>query len=142
MALEVTGRIIKIMAPAQGEGRNGVWKKQEFVIETSEQIPRKICASVWGDKVDSFARHQIGEEVKLSVNIESREYNERWYTDIRVWKIDAPGAASNVPPVSYQPSQNQAQAPSQAPVPQFQTTPVNSEEYFAGGDSKEDDLPF
>jgi len=141
MALEVTGRIIKIMAPAQGEGRNGVWKKQEFVIETSEQIPRKICASVWGDKVDSFARHQIGEEVKLSINIESREYNERWYTDIRVWKIDAPGASAAIPPVSYQPSQASAPA-QQAPVPQFQTTPVNNEEYFSGGDSKEDDLPF
>ena len=90
MALEITGKIIQIMPQQSGVGKNGAWSKGEFVIETFEQFPRKICISVWGDKSDNFEQqHPVGNTVKVSINIESREYNGKWYTDIRAWKIDA-----------------------------------------------------
>lgn len=91
MPLELTGRIVKFMQPQSGNGRNGTWTKQDFIIETNDQYPKTVCVTAWGDKVDELNRLQQGEDVKLSINIESREYNERWYTDIKVWKIEAGG---------------------------------------------------
>jgi len=102
MSLEVKGKIAKILPEQSGQSRNGGWKKQEFVIETIEQFPKKACFSAWGDKVDIVKQLLQGEEVTVSFNIESREYNERWYTDLRAWKItkgsQAPPPSGNAPP--------------------------------------------
>jgi hypothetical protein len=92
MAMEISGKITKFLKEQTGSGRNGTWVKQEFVIETNEQYPKSVCISAWGDKVDEIRKFNPGDQVKLSVNIESREYNERWYTDVRVWKIEREGA--------------------------------------------------
>ncbi len=88
MALEINGKIVKILPAQTGAGKKGNWVKQEFVIETNDQYPKKICCSAWGDKADILKSFNPGDEVKVSFNLESREYNEKWYTDIRAWKID------------------------------------------------------
>ena len=95
MALEITGRIVKILSAQTGAGKNGNWVKQEFVIETSEQYPKKICCSAWGDKAEALKNYSTGDVVKVSFNLESREYNERWYTDVRAWKIEGATAAAS-----------------------------------------------
>ncbi len=87
MSLEITGKIIKILPEQRGQGKNGEWVKQEFVIETMDQYPKKACFSAWGDKTANIKQLLQGDEVTVSFNIESREYNERWYTDLRAWKI-------------------------------------------------------
>jgi len=144
MAMEVLGKMIKVMEPVTGEGKNGGWVKQEFVIETFETYPKKVCCSAWGDKTEQLARFPVGTDVKVSINIESREYNDRWYTEVRVWKIDpaaatAPAPGAFVPPPAYQ-------APSSSPAqPNFQQAPAPSSDgnnYFDGGGSDGDDLPF
>jgi len=84
--MEVTGKIIKILPVQAGEGRNGPWKKQEFILETSTQVSRKVCFSLWGDKIDQF-NLKDGEEVEVMFDLESREYNNRWYTEAKAWKI-------------------------------------------------------
>ena len=94
MALEITGKLYKVLAEQTGSGKNGNWVKQEFVIETTEQYPKKVCCSVWGDKVASVKNLQPGDQVKVSFNVESREYNERWYTELRAWKIEALSGSS------------------------------------------------
>jgi hypothetical protein len=96
MALEISGKIVKLLSEQAGAGKNGPWKKQEFILETVEQYPKKVCISAWGDKVDVLQGYAIGDEVKVSFNIESREYNERWYTDVRVWKLEGAGGGSPV----------------------------------------------
>ncbi len=74
-----------------GTGRSGnSWRKQEFILETKGQYPRKVCMSLWGDKIDQFPL-QTGSEITASIEVESREYNGRWYTDIRAWKVAAAG---------------------------------------------------
>ncbi len=88
MALEITGKLYKILGEQTGAGKNGSWVKQEFVIETMEQYPKKVCCSAWGDKVANLKSLNLGDQIKVSFNLESREYNERWYTDIRAWKIE------------------------------------------------------
>ena len=70
-------------------------------METPGQFPKKVCLSLWGEKVDEN-RITVGERVTASINIESREYNGRWYTDVRAWKIAKTSGAqqSDAPPMS------------------------------------------
>ncbi|MFP4059308.1 MAG: DUF3127 domain-containing protein [bacterium] len=94
--MEISGKIIQILPVQSGKSARGEWKKQEFIIETEEQFPRKVCLVNWGDKInlDDFSEN---ESITASVNIESREYNGRWYTDIKVWKMDKAAANQNMP---------------------------------------------
>ena len=88
MSLEITGKLIKILQEQTGSGKNGPWVKQEFVIETADQYPKKICCAAWGDKAASVKDFPLGTTLTVAFNVESREYNERWYTELRAWKID------------------------------------------------------
>jgi hypothetical protein len=95
MALDITGKIIQIMNETSGQSKSGNnWVKQEFVIETYDKFPRKVLISVMGDKVQELKKFKSGDEVKASLNLESREYNGRWYTDVRAWKIEGGGSES------------------------------------------------
>ncbi len=84
--MELKGRCIKVMPMQTGMGKKGQWKKMEFVVETKSQYPKQVCLSLWGDKVDSAPA--VGDDLTLSVELESREYNNRWYTEVRAWKIE------------------------------------------------------
>ena len=95
--MEITGRIIRILPLQTGAGKNGTWKKQEFILETAAQIPRKVCLSLWGDKIDQFGLRE-GEEAEVSFDLESREFNNRWYTEAKAWKIVKKGTAPSLPP--------------------------------------------
>ena len=87
--MEVIGKLFKILTEQRGENARGVWVKQEFVIETEDQFPRKVCFSMWGeDKCAGLKQLSLGDKVIVSFNAESREYNERWYTDLRCWKLE------------------------------------------------------
>lgn len=104
--MEIHGKLIKMLDRQSGQGKNGTWVKQEFIIETLEQYPRKVCISLWGDKVKEIETVQVGEQIKVSINIESREYNGRWYTDVRAWRIEpmskeiTPEQATEIPPLN------------------------------------------
>ncbi|MCX7768859.1 MAG: DUF3127 domain-containing protein [Flavobacteriales bacterium] len=88
--MEITGKIYRIFPPITGEGRNGPWKKQEFLLETLDQFPRRILFSTWGDRVD-FSRFYEQQIVKVYFDIESREYNGKYYTDCRCWRVEPEG---------------------------------------------------
>ncbi|HDP74570.1 MAG TPA: DUF3127 domain-containing protein [Bacteroidales bacterium] len=102
--MEIQGKLIKKLDLLTGQGKNGTWIKQEFIIETQEQFPRKVCISLWGDKVRGLEAIPVGNQLKASINIESREYNGRWYTDVRAWRIESmsksatPDQAPELPP--------------------------------------------
>jgi len=104
MAMELKGRIIQSLGLQTGDSRKGTWKKQDYILETIAQYPKKVCFSVWGDKIDQF-RLQVGDAVAVSFDLESREYNGRWYTDVKAWKVQKEGgnAAADVPPVGDEP---------------------------------------
>jgi hypothetical protein len=91
MENKIQGHIIAVMPETGGTGKTGnPWKKQEFVLETKDNYPKKICFTLWGDKIDQYAL-QVGEFVTASLDIESREYNGRWYTDLKAWKVEKSG---------------------------------------------------
>jgi hypothetical protein len=84
--MEIAGTVVSLLPLQSGQGKNGVWKKQEFILETPGQYPKKVCLSLWGEKVDEI-KLSIGEKITASINLESREYNGRWYTEARAWKV-------------------------------------------------------
>lgn len=112
MNLEIIGKVVSQGQRQTGEGRNGSWVKQELIIETEEQYPKKVCLMCWGDKADEARGFQPGEKIKAGINIESREFNGKWYTDVKVWRFDRqqatnPASNSDEPPYpsDYQPEQ-------------------------------------
>ena len=116
--MEVKGKVIQLLALQTGMGKKGPWKKQEFILETQSQYPKKVCFSVWGEKVDQY-NLAVGDLLNVAVDLESREYNGRWYTDVKAWKVEVAGGSG--------------------------TTDIapNDEVYFDEGQMEsKDDLPF
>jgi hypothetical protein len=132
--LKITGKIIQALALVEGVSKAGnAWKKREYVLETNDQYPRKVFFNFFGERVDQYPLN-IGDEVTVSFDLESREYNGRWYTDVRAWKAEK-GNTQSV----GEPAQNFGM---QQP-PQFSNAPYNTDASFApnpGDDS--DNLPF
>jgi len=121
--MEITGKIIQILEASSGTSSRGEWKRQDFIIETQEQYPKKVCISNWNSKVELDSMG-VGSDVKVSINIESREFNSKWYTDVRAWKMELANQAGG---------QNQSSPDSNFPT----EVPPPTE-----GDLSEDDLPF
>lgn len=87
--MDLKGRIFQVMPVTSGTSKAGKdWSKQDFVIETLSQYPKKVALSLWGQqKIDDYDL-QIGMEVTVHVELESREYNGKWYTQANAWKIE------------------------------------------------------
>ncbi|GAA4319940.1 DUF3127 domain-containing protein [Compostibacter hankyongensis] len=127
MSLEITGKLIQKLPVQTGEGKNGPWSKGGFVLETSgDRFPKKVCCVTWGDTISQVNAFNEGANLKASIDVESREYNGRWYTDVRAWRIEAlPDGGGSVDP---QPNYNTSQEP--------------REQYNPSQESADDDLPF
>ncbi len=89
--MQLTAKLLQLLPLQTGAGKNGEWKKQDIIVETTGQYPKKVCVSIWGDKIDNN-KLKPGNILKLDFEIESREYNSRWYTDVRAWRIEVQGA--------------------------------------------------
>lgn len=119
---ELSGKVVQVLDEISGESSRGPWRKKSFVLELPGEYPKKVCIDMWGDRIDEFDVKQ-GEDLKAAIDIESREYNGKWFTNVKAWKIDR-GSAS----------------PQQADSTDF---PVDSEEDpYAQMDPQDDDLPF
>lgn len=143
MPLEITGKLVQKLQMQTGTSKTGnSWQKQEFVIETGDQYPKKLCANLWGDKADQLNQFNIGDIVKISVDLESREYMGRWYTDVRAWKIEAASAtAPSTTSTPAQPATTFAQ-PYTAPAPSTISMSQAPEEDTFTDEGATDDLPF
>lgn len=106
--MEITGKIIQALDEQSGVSKAGnPWKKKIYVLETADSFPKKVAFDFFGDKVDQYPL-AVGDNVRVSYDIESREYNGRWYTDIHAWraeKVDenAPQAAAPAAPAAPAP---------------------------------------
>ena len=99
--MEIIGKLSKKLQEQNGESQRGLWVKMEFVIETQEQFPKQVCFSLWGeDKVAVVRNMQLGAEMKVYFTPESKEFNGRWYTDLRCFRIDALGAVNQTQQVA------------------------------------------
>ncbi len=124
MSFKTTGKVLQILPEIKGTSARGEWKKQDFVIETAEeQYPKKICFTLFNDKNGTFDKIKPNMEVEVSFSIESREYNDKWFSNINAFRVDLVqqgGSPGNTPP----------------PFSQSDIPPI-------GGDQDDkDDLPF
>ncbi len=85
--MQLSGKLIQMLPLQTGTGKNGEWKKQDFIIETDEKYPKKICVSVRGDKLDE-TKLKIGNYLRIHFDLESRDFNGRWYTSVNAWNIE------------------------------------------------------
>ena len=127
-SMEIQGKIIRDLGETSGTSRAGnAWKKHEYVLETHDTYPKQICFNLFGDRADQYIC-AVGEEVTLSFDLNSREYNGRWYTDVAGWKVEkaAPAAATSAPvtPAATYP------------------TPAGPADPFGAPAGGTDDLPF
>lgn len=128
--LNISGIVLNILPLQSGTSKAGnQWQKQDFILETGGQYPRKVCICLFGDNVAKFPL-QVGQSVTASVDIESREFNGRWYTDVRAWNVVYNGQQQGAPapaPTATAPKKQAKGATAQAP---------------AGAPAAADDLPF
>lgn len=126
--MELAGKVIAVLEPRSGVSKTGnPWKVQEYVIETHDQYPRRMCFDVFGeDKINQF-NIQIGEELNVSFDIDAREWQGRWFNSIRAWRVE------RVSPMQQAPVQGQ-------PFPPANAAPIPPADFSAGDDK--DDLPF
>ena len=118
--MEVTGKIIAKLPQRSGTSKTGnEWHAQEYVLETQESYPKKVHFDFFGAKADEFAWIEIGQTIKLSFDIESREYNGKWYNSLNLWRIWE--SAEHSIPTQYPATPNpndQPVLPPQTPAPQ------------------------
>ena len=72
-------------------------KKRNVIVETDGQYPKKVCVSIWGDKIEE-SKLVPGNRLKIDFDVESREYNGRWYTDVKAWRVDVDGEGGSAAP--------------------------------------------
>jgi hypothetical protein len=137
--MELTGSLLKKLPVQSGVSSRGEWQKQEFIVEYQDgNFPKKVCLNVWGDKVPDLESFNEGDKLKIFFNIESREYNQRWYTDLRAWRIDRDETASFPDPASNETAQGFPEPSQGFPEPNQEST-ANPEDYQS---DTVDDLPF
>jgi hypothetical protein len=84
--MNIKAKVVQLLPLQTGMGKNGQWRKQDIIVETEGQYPKKICISIWGDKINE-KQLIIDNQLDIDIELESREFNGKWYTDIRAWKI-------------------------------------------------------
>lgn len=84
---EITGKIIAVLPTRSGTSARGTqWSSQTAVIETHEQYPKKVAFDVLNEKIADFYL-QVGEEVTVSLDINARESNGKWFNSVNAWKV-------------------------------------------------------
>ena len=136
--MEFEGIVFKKLAPTSGTSQRGEWHRQDVVFEVVSQspYPRKACVTFF-NKQDEVARLTVGAKYIVSFDIESREFKERWYTDIRAWTVEPKEAAQVAEAMADG-------APASAPAPAFEAPMPTAEPAMPTASTAEpvDDLPF
>ncbi len=134
--MEIQGRIIHVLQLQQGVGQASgkEWKRQDYVLETlDDRYPKKVAFNLWGDAIDRFMLRE-GDEVTVSFDLESREWNGRWYTEVRAYNVQR-GVVNNMSQFASAPVAPQTPTPSTWQTAETKTTSNNDD--FDGSD-----LPF
>ena len=144
--MDIVGKIIQVLPVQEGVSKTGnPWKVQSYVLETQEQYPRKVCFEIFGEERIKNNPCNIDDLVTVSFDIESREFNGRWYTSIRAWRVQQ-GDQTAAQPAAQAAAQPVAAAAPAAAAPQAaaaQPAPAaNTQVFDASADDESGDLPF
>ena len=141
MARELEGTLRQKQGVQQGTSARGQWAKQEFILDYPDgnYTSQAVFTAFGQDKVADLDKYQVGDRIRVSFNIKSREYNGRWYTDLQVWRIAPAGQAQ--PVASAQPAATAPSAQPIPPAPAFEA-PAPTLDDMPGDSPDSDDLPF
>lgn len=143
--LSVQGKVIQVLTRESGQSKQGKdWQKQGFILETVEQYPRKIAIYLWGEKVDQYPV-SVGETLTAHINIESREFQGRWYTEVGAWRVEREGFDATAGTAQATPQAPQATPQEASPTAQpTQPIPSNTPTMPIGATMQveQTDLPF
>lgn len=135
--MEIKGRIIYVSPLASGTSNTGKqWSKQEYVLETVEQYPKKVHFSMFNDNIVQFME---GQSVVIQANIESREFNGKWYTQVTAFRaeLDSQPQGGSITP------QPRSSAPAQqAPLNPPSALQQQEDAFMKQAKPEGDDLPF
>lgn len=145
--MELTGKIIAVLQARSGVSQRtgNPWMTQEYVMEIPGQYPRHMVFNIFGeDRIKQF-NIQMGQDYTVSFDIDARQFNERWYNDIRAYNVVP--AAAGAPAADAQATPFPPQG---APFPPQQAAPAASQDASApfppaqepAGEGSADDLPF
>ena len=133
MAFEVQAKILRLLPEQKGVSSKGEWVKNGFIVETQSDYPRKMQFDVLGterwSKMSPYV--QVGRIVKVSFDIESREWNNRWFTSLTAFSVFSKESEMGQ-------SGTQSVQQSAAPQPQPQPAPQPQPQK----ESESDPLPF
>ena len=137
--MEIVGKIIAVLPEQSGIAKNGnPWKVQAYVLETTEQYPRKVHFEIFGEERIKQYPCAIDQLVTVSFDIESREFNGRWYTSIRAWKVAQGDTTQAAQPAAAAPA-----APAAAPQPATESIEAaNVQPFDPTVNDNTSDLPF
>ena len=142
--LEIEGKISLKLPVQSGQSARGLWERQDFVLEYQDgNFPVSVCFTAWGsDKVKDLAQFQVGDAVKVAFNVRGREYNGKWYNDLRVWRITPAGQAAPAGAAAGPARSSAPQAAPAAPVAPAPVAPMPGLDDIPAAEPSEDDLPF
>lgn len=146
--MEITGKLLQILPNVEGESARGHWVRGGFVIETGDDYPRKVAFTAFGEERVAMVRNiPMNSMVQVTFTPESREFNDRWYTDLRCSRIQ-PFVPGQMPPAqsAAYPWPAGQQPAGAAPAAQPAAAPATQPQTFAQPPAmptnSEDDLPF
>ncbi len=126
--MELQGLIHEVQPVTSGQGKNGEWYKRLIVVDVpGDKYPKKVAVTLWGDLANTD--YSRGDEIKLQCSVESREYNGKWYTDVKAYRVDSHTTFEKRIEQEYGTPEHPA-TPQQQPSQEYQDIPVD------------DDLPF
>jgi hypothetical protein len=139
--MDLTGRIIAVLPARSGVSQRtgNPWMMQDFVMEIPGQYPRHMVFNIFGEERLKQFNIQLNEDVTVQFDIDAREYNGRWYNDIRAFNV-VRGAAPVATQPAGAPMADAAPFPPQQPVSAAAAPFPPAQE--PAGDSPADDLPF
>ena len=133
--MELIGKAIAALPVKSGVSqRTGEqWQSREYVFETQEQYPKRVCFEVFGtDKLKEF-NIRNNDLIKVHFDITAREYNGKWYNSIRAWKVEHVTQDGSV--AGDTANQVAASSPQEPQAPATQAAAPAAKE-------SDDDLPF
>ena len=133
--MEIIGKVVRLGNLTEGTSARGPWRKQDLIIETEEQYPRTVCLTCWTNQIDEIQKFAPGQTIKAQIEISSREFNGKWYTDVRVWRFDPVGVAAAPAAAPAQPAQ-------QPMMHQTPPTAAPAQDFYPPAEDSVDDLPF
>lgn len=142
--MEFTGKVIGYLPTRQGNSKGQVLTIYTLLFEEGDKFKNTICGSVFhAEGKEAPYLPKTGEEVKVSFNLVSREFNGKWYTDVKIWRMVATAGANTSSVVSNTPYQPQPQAqPPKQQTYQQQSRPSVEEEPYDSANANDVDLPF